>query len=173
MVTPSGVVGTVTMGAVEGGVVPAVVAGTEVDMPGVEGGVVVSDGIDVGTLVDVAVGVELGGVELGGVVVADTLVDVEAELVDSVLGVLVDVELVDVELVVSDDGVLVVSDVVAVVDVIEVVEVVELVVDAITGGDSMIRGVTLTLSGGTVASGFLASILTSACCTRLANSAFC
>lgn len=167
MVTPSGVVGTVWTGAVDGGVVPMADPGTEVDVPGVDGAVDVSvalDGVDV---------------ELGGVDVADEVVDVDVELVDVDVDVdvveLVDVEsevLVDVELVVSvgDEGVVVVSDVVAVDDVVEVVE---LVMGAITGGDSMIRGVSVTIAGGTVASGFLASILTSACWTRLANSAFC
>lgn len=167
MVTPSGVVGTVTTEAVEGAVVMTVDPATDVD--GV-GAVVVAGALDT---VEEAVDVELGGVE-----VADTAVEVDVELVDAELEVLVDVELV-VSL--GDEAVVEVSvgDEVVVVAVdsddvdVDVDEVVVLVVVVITGGDSMIRGVAVTISGGTVATGSLASILTSACCTRLASSAFC
>lgn len=181
MVTPSGVVGTVTMDAVDGAVVLAITPGAETVVVGTEGAVVVSVTLD-----DVEVdGVDvIADVELGGVVVADTVVDVEVdvgtdvdvELVDVELEALVDVEPLvsvvdvdDVSDVVVDD---VVSDVV-VTGVVEVVELVVLVMGAIAGGDNMMRGVSVTISGGTVACGFLASILTSACCTRLASSAFC
>ena len=167
MVTPSGVVGTVTTEAVEGAVVMTVDPATDVD--GV-GAVVVAGALDT---VEEAVDVELGGVE-----VADTAVEVDVELVDAELEVLVDVELV---VSVGDEAVVEVSvgDEVVVVAVdsddvdVDVDEVVVLVVVVITGGESMIRGVAVTISGGTVATGSLASILTSACCTRLASSAFC
>ncbi len=165
MVTPSGVVGTVTTEAVEGAVVMTVDPATDVD--GV-GAVVVAGALDT---VEEAVDVELGGVE-----VADTAVEVDVELVDAELEVLVDVELVVsvgdeavVEVSVGDEVVVVAVDS----DDVDVDEVVVLVVVVITGGDSMIRGVAVTISGGTVATGSLASILTSACCTRLASSAFC
>lgn len=170
MVTPSGVVGTVTTEAVDGAVVMTVDPATDVD--GV-GAVVVTGALDA---VEVAVDVELGGVD-----VAETAVEVDVELVDAEPEVLVDVELVvsvgdeavvEVEVSVGDEGV-VVTVVVVGVDSVDVAEVVVLVVVVITGGDSMIRGVSVTISGGTVATGSLASILTSACCTRLASSAFC
>lgn len=167
MVTPSGAVGTVTTEAVEGAVVMTVDPATDVD--GV-GAVVAAGALDT---VEEAVDVELGGVD-----VADTAVEVDVELVDAELEVLVDVELVVsvgdeavVEVSVGDE--VVVTVVVVGVDSVDVAEVVVLVVAVITGGDSMIRGVSVTISGGTVATGSLASILTSACCTRLASSAFC
>ncbi|GAB5905231.1 hypothetical protein OKHIF_33320 [Mycobacteroides chelonae] len=177
MVTPAGVVGAVTIDAVDGTTVltvtlgtDVVTPGTDVDVTGAEGAVVVSVTMDG---VDVAVDVDIDGVEVTGTVVEvepaepEVLVDVEpGELVvsvgDEVVAVVSDVDV---------DGVVdVVSD--AEVD-IDVVEVVEVVVAAITGGDSIIRGVSVAISGGTVATGSLASILTSACCTRLASSAFC
>lgn len=170
MVTPSGVVGTVTTEAVEGAVVMTVDPATDVD--GV-GAVVVAGALDT---VEEAVDVELGGVD-----VADTAVEVDVELVDAELEVLADVELVvsvgdeavvEVEVSVGDEVVVVAVDSDDV-DVDEVVVLVVIVVVVITGGDSMIRGVAVTISGGTVATGSLASILTSACCTRLASSAFC
>lgn len=172
MVTPSGVVGTVTMDAVDGTVVLAVTPGTDVV------GAVDTDGA-------VVVSVALAGAEvivaaeLGGVVVIVTVVGVDVgtdvTLVDAVA--LVDVELdvlCDADPLVSVVDVDVLSDVVVDADVVDVAEVVVvLVMGAIDGGDNMIRGVSVTISGGTVACGSLASILTSACCTRLASSAFC
>ncbi|SHV24773.1 Uncharacterised protein [Mycobacteroides abscessus subsp. abscessus] len=174
MVTPSGVVGTVTMDAVGGTVVLAVTPGTDVV------GAVDTDGA-------VVVSVALAGVEvivaaeLGGVVVIVTVVGVDVgtdvTLVDAVA--LVDVELdvlgdADPLVSVVDVDADVLSDVVVDAGVVDVVEVViVLVMGAIDGGDNMIRGVSVTISGGTVACGSLASILTSACCTRLASSAFC
>lgn len=178
MVTPSGVVGTVTMGAVDGAVALGVTPGTDV-------GVTVGTVVVCGALDGVEVTVDA---ELGGVVVSVTDVDVEVgtdvTLVEVAAEVLVEVEPlvsvvgVDVAVEVGAD-VDVVSDVVTDVDVTEVVAVVEvvslvvLVTGAIDGGDNMIRGVSVTISGGTVACGSLASILTSACCTRLASAAFC
>lgn len=170
MVTPSGVVGTVTMGAVDGAVALGVTPGTVVvcgALDGVEvtvdaelGGVVVSV-----TDADVEVGTDVTFVE----VAAEVLVEVEPLV--SVVGVDVAVEVgADVD-VVSD--VVTDVDVTEVVAVVEVVSLVVLVTGAIDGGDNMIRGVSVTISGGTVACGSLASILTSACCTRLASAAFC
>lgn len=181
MVTPPGVVGAVTIDAVDGTTVltvtlgtDVVTPGTDVDVTGVEGAVVVSVTMDG---VDVAVDVDIDGVE-----VTDTVVEVDVEPAEP--EVLVDVEPGELVVSVGAEVVAVVSDVdvdgVVDVDVVsdaevdtDVVEVVEVVVAAITGGDSMIRGVSVAISGGTVATGSLASILTSACCTRLASSAFC
>lgn len=177
MVTPSGVVGTVTMGAVDGAVVLAVTPGTDV-------GVTVGTVVVCGALDGVEVTVDA---ELGGVVVSVTDVDVEVgtdvTLVEVAAEVLVEVEplvsVVGVEVAVEEGAdVDVVSDVVTDVDVtevvvVEVVSLVVLVTGAMDGGDNMIRGVSVTISGGTVACGSLASILTSACCTRLASAAFC
>ncbi len=178
MVTPSGVVGTVTTGAVEGTVVMTVDPATDVDGVGT---VVVTGALDA---VEVAVDVELGGVDVADTVIdVDAEGDVDAELDDAEPEVLADVELVVsvgdeavVEVSVDDEGVDVGVAVVVVgvdSDDVEVTEVVVLVAVVMTGGDSMIRGVSVTISGGTVATGSLASILTSACCTRLASSAFC
>lgn len=179
MVTPPGVVGAVTIDAVDGTTVltvtlgtDVVTPGTDVDVTGVEGAVVVSVTMDG---VDVAVDVDIDGVE-----VTDTVVEVDVEPAEP--EVLVDVEPGELVVSVGAEVVAVVSDVDmdGVVDAVsdaevdtDVVEVVEAVVAAITGGDSMIRGVSVAISGGTVATGSLASILTSACCTRLASSAFC